>query len=148
MTKNKKGKIIDSTMIKFVIVGAINTLVGIGAMFLTLHILKALNAPKPVSYWGSSAANIIVGSIVSYLLNKYFTFQSNTKSKDDMVKFIINIAICYLIAYGIAQPISNKIFSGASEQVLEIVSLLSGAVLFTIINYFGQRFWVFKEDKK
>ena len=33
-------------------------------------------------------------------------------------------------------------------MVLKIISLLSGSILFTIINYFGQRFWVFKEDEK
>ena len=62
----KKSKLIDITTIKFLIVGVINTLVGTGVMFVLYNFFS-------VSYWISSAANYVVGSIVSYFLNKYFT---------------------------------------------------------------------------
>ena len=61
---------------------------------------------------------------------------------------MLHILICYVVAYGIAQPIAKLIFKHAGVMVLKIISLLSGSILFTIINYFGQRFWVFKEDEK
>ena len=60
-------KLIDKTTIKFILVGIVNTLVGTGVMFLMYNLLHA-------SYWISSASNYIIGSIVSYVLNKYFTF--------------------------------------------------------------------------
>ena len=148
MIKNNQKKLLDNTIIKFIIVGVINTIVGWVAMFLTLFLLNKANTPHQVSYWTSSAVNIVVGSIVSYLLNKHFTFQSNTEGKKDIGKFIINILICYVLAYGIAQPVAKIIFSSCSKLILQIISLLSGSVLFTIINYFGQRFWVFKEEEK
>ena len=148
MVKNNQKKLFDNTIIKFIIVGVINTIVGWVAMFLILFILNKANTPHQVSYWTSSAVNIIAGSIVSYLLNKHFTFQSNTEGKKDISKFIINILICYVLAYGIAQPVAKMIFNSCSKLILQIISLLSGSVLFTIINYFGQRFWVFKEEEK
>ena len=136
----------DSTIIKFIIVGVVNTVVGWVAMFLSLWLLTKMGANHTISYWVPSGVNIVVGSIVSYILNKHFTFQSDTKGKDDIVKFVINILVCYVIAYGIAQPIAKMIFKSAGKMLLKIISLLSGSILFTIINYFGQRFWVFKED--
>lgn len=75
-------KLIDKTTIKFILVGIVNTLVGTGVMFLMYNLLHA-------SYWISSASNYIIGSIVSYVLNKYFTFQNNEKSFAMVIKFVI-----------------------------------------------------------
>ncbi len=147
MTKQNNKKLLDTTVIKFIIVGVINTLVGWLAMFITLHIMDSAGANHNISYWTSSAVNIIVGSIVSYILNKHFTFQSKTESKKDIGKFIINILICYVLAYGIAKPLAQLAFKSASKLLLQVISLLSGSILFTVLNYFGQRFWVFKEEK-
>ena len=79
-------KLIDKTTIKFILVGIVNTLVGTGVMFLMYNLLHA-------SYWISSASNYIIGSIVSYVLNKYFTFQNNEKSFAMIIKFVMNIVI-------------------------------------------------------
>ncbi len=70
--KEKITKILDITFWKFVLVGIINTLVGTTVMFVAYNFLH-------FSYWVSSASNYVVGSIVSYFLNKYFTFQNNEK---------------------------------------------------------------------
>ena len=66
---DKIRKYIDITTVKFLIVGVINTMVGTGVMFVFYNVFS-------LSYWISSASNYVVGSIVSYFLNKYFTFQS------------------------------------------------------------------------
>ena len=55
-------RLIDKTTIKFLLVGVINTIVGTSIMFLLYNI-------GHMNYWVSSAANYIVGSIVSYFLN-------------------------------------------------------------------------------
>ncbi len=102
-------KLIDKTTIKFILVGIVNTLVGTGVMFLMYNLLHA-------SYWISSASNYIIGSIVSYVLNKYFTFQNNEKSFAMIIKFVINISICYLAAYGVAKPLVRMVLSGASKK--------------------------------
>ena len=137
-----------SSIFKFALVGVVNTLVGWVAMFVCLAILRHGGwFSKTVNYWASSAINIVVGSIVSYILNKHFTFESNTDASKDVWRFIVNVAACYLVAYGIARPIVMPLVAGASGLVKEVVSLLFGSVLFTVINYFGQRFYVFREDK-
>ena len=93
-------KIFDMTTIKFLMVGVINTLVGTSVMFVLYNVIGT-------GYWLASAANYIVGSIVSYFLNKYFTFKSNKQSLKEIIRFILNILLCYLLAYGIAKPCAS-----------------------------------------
>nr|WP_296007958.1 GtrA family protein [uncultured Blautia sp.] len=134
---NLLKKYLDMTTIKFLLVGVVNTIVGTGLMFLLYNVFS-------VSYWISSAANYIVGSIVSYFLNKYFTFQNQEKSWKQVLVFALNITCCYLLAYGAAKPAVEYILSGAGEKVQGNVSMLVGMGLFLVLNYLGQRLIVFR----
>ncbi len=136
--KMKRLNLIDITTIKFLIVGVINTLVGTGVMFILYNFFS-------VSYWISSAANYVVGSIVSYFLNKHFTFQNREKSLKQIIRFIVNIAACYLTAYGAAKPVISWLLSDMNEKAQGNVAMLAGMCLFVVLNYFGQRWFVFKD---
>ena len=125
----KKSKLIDITTIKFLIVGVINTLVGTGVMFVLYNFFS-------VSYWISSAANYVVGSIVSYFLNKYFTFQNKEKSLKQMIRFIVNIAACYLAAYGAAKPLISWLLSDMNEKFQGNAAMLAG-VCGGVAEYFN-----------
>lgn len=131
-------KLLDKTFIKFIAVGVVNTLVGTAVMF------SFYNWPH-FNYWVSSAANYIVGSVVSYFLNKHFTFQNKERNWKIIVKFIINISVCYVIAYGVAKPLISGILSSASTSVQENGAMIVGMGLFIGLNYLGQRFFAFKE---
>lgn len=96
----------------------------------------------------SSAANYIIGSIVSYFLNKYFTFQNREKSFKQIILFVINISLCYLIAYGVAKPMVAFILNQYNEKIQGNISMLVGMGLFVILNYFGQRLVVFRQSEK
>ena len=133
--------LLDKKLIKFLIVGVINTLVGSGLMFLLYNLLG-------VSYWISSASNYIVGGIVSYFLNKYFTFQNKEKSLKQIFLFIINLAVCYFIAYFCAKKAVYYLMSDYSEKLRDNLALFTGMCLYTGLNYIGQRLIVFSEDKK
>ena len=89
--------------------------------------------------------NYVICSIVSYFLNKYFTFQNKERSWKIVIKFIINITVCYLIAYGVAKPLVAHVLSGQTVTIQENGAMLVGMVLFVILNYLGQRFFAFKK---
>ena len=125
------------SLVRFIIVGIINTLVGAGVMFFMYNIAGA-------GYWVSSALNYIVGSIVSYFLNKYFTFRQKQKSLRIVLSFIANICACYLIAYGAARPLVEMMLSGSPAAVTDNISMLLGMAVFVGLNYLGQRFVVFR----
>ena len=134
-----KNKIIDKTTLKFLLVGIINTLVGNGVMFLLYNLCG-------VGYTPSTVANYVVGSIVSYFLNKYYTFKQNKKSGKEVLRFIITIIVCYAVAYGAAKPLAYLVFGGLSETIKDNLAMIAGSGMFIVLNYFGQRFFAFKSE--
>ncbi|MEE5987936.1 GtrA family protein [Ligilactobacillus equi] len=125
-------------MLKFILVGIANTIFGMGIMFLFYNFFH-------FNYWISSASNYIFGSILSYFLNKYFTFQNNSKGFKVILKFTINITICYLVAYGLAKPLTVMAMASFGPNIQNNIAMLAGSIFFVVLNYVGQRFWAFKD---
>lgn len=142
---DKLKKIFDPTFFRFLLVGVVNTLVGYGVMF-GLYNLAGLHRLGGLGYWLSSAANYVVGSIVSFFLNKHFTFRNREKGAGVVLRFVINISVCYLLAYGLAKPAVTWALGGMglSQQLQGNLTMLAGSGLFVVLNYLGQRFFAFK----
>lgn len=134
-------KFFDVTFWKFILVGVANTLFGTGIMFLFYNVFH-------FSYWISSASNYVFGSILSYVLNRLFTFRSSGHTAKTLPRFVINISLCYLIAYGAAKPLAAYVLRGFSQTLQENIAMLAGMCLFVGLNYIGQRFFVFREKKE
>jgi len=130
-------KLIDKSLFKFILVGIINTIVGSAIMFLSFNLLN-------FGYWLSSALNYTIGTILSFFLNKYFTFSVKEFSLFMILAFIINILCSYFIAYGIAKPLVNYFLQTSPQKFRENMALVTGMCIFTVINYFGQKYIVFK----
>lgn len=130
----------DTTFLKFMLVGVVNTLVGTAVMFFCFNVLAW-------SYWVSSALNYIIGSMVSYGLNKRFTFQQKGHDWYTVWKFIVNVSVCYVLAYGLAKPFVAWLLSGVTTNIQGNAALFVGMVLFVGFNYIGQRFWAFSPKK-
>ena len=135
------AKFFDITFLKFVIVGVVNTLFGYGISLICLNLL-GLNLELSI------AADYVLGSILSYFLNKRFTFNEKGNSVGYIVKFAINICVCCLLAYGIAEPAVEKLLASSSDIVRDNVSLVVVKGLFLAFNYIGQRFFVFTKKEE
>ncbi|MDR2792563.1 MAG: GtrA family protein [Treponema sp.] len=132
-------RIIDKTFVRFIIVGIINTGIGAGLMFILYNLFN-------VDYWSASAANYIVGSIVSFFLNKYFTFAVKEWNLFMVCAFIVNIAVSYFIAYGLAKPAMHYLLRHSPLKIRENAALFAGMCLFTGLNYLGQRIVDFRKS--
>ena len=138
-------KIFDPALFRFLLVGVVNTLAGYGGMF-GLYNLAGLHLWGDPGYWISSAANYLVGSVASFFLNKHFTFRSREKGAGVVLRFALNITVCWLLAYGLAPPIMARLLAGMalSEKRKGNLTLLAGSGLFVVLNYGGQRWFAFK----
>ena len=156
-------KFLDVKALKFLAVGVLNTAVGMGIMLIlsamfnkftpefAAHKLFTLGTTiYTASYLISSIVNYIAGGILSYFLNKYWTFKNKSRAKDVVFKFIATVLICYVIAYLGAKPLTEVILKNAAiaDKWKEFIALIIGAGLYTVLNYFGQRFFAFAERKK
>ena len=132
----KLRELLDEKLLKFIAVGVINTLVGMSIMFGLYNLAGC-------SYWVSSLTNYVLTSILSYFLNKYFTFGYKGHMARSAFQFAVNIGVCYFLAYGIAKPLTYWLLSGSSPKICDNVAMLVGMVFFTGFNYLGQRLFVF-----
>ena len=155
-------KFIDKKTLKFLIVGVANTAVGMGIMLLLDYIFNKTvpefaakraftlgTTEYTASYIISSVINYIAGGILSYFLNKYWSFGNKEKSKKIVIKFVATVVICYVVAYLGAKPLMELALknSDIAEKWKEFIALIVGAGLYTVLNYFGQRFFAFAEKK-
>jgi len=133
-------KLIDKQFFRFLIVGVINTVTGSAIMFILYNAAR-------LNYWFSSACNYVITSILSFFLNKYFTFAVKERSLFMVAAFAVNIVCCYGIAYGVAKPVMQYALHSQSVRIQENGALFAGMCLFTGLNYLGQRFVVFNSRK-
>ena len=98
---------------------------------------------------------MVVGSVLSYFLNKYFTFKNTEKGLKPVIRFAVNIAVCFTLANLIALPLVEKFCIANSLALFGMdvntfagnASMLTASCLFVAFNYIGQRFFAFKESK-
>ena len=130
----------DVKMWKFLLVGLLNTLVGDGLSFLLINLTD-------MGIWLATALPMALASVMSYFLNKHFTFKNTETGWRPAVRFALNIAMCYVVAYGIAIPLMQWALSAADPALRDNVAKLAGMVLFTGCNYLGQRLFAFRDKK-
>ena len=85
----------------------------------------------------SKAVSFLLGTVVAFVINKYWTFEKHEKSYKEMLKF----GILYSLTLG-TNVMTNK-------MILEYTSLVFLAFLVatgvsTVLNFIGQKCWVFK----
>jgi putative flippase GtrA len=150
--KNFLKQFFDIKFWKFILVGILNTIVGTGLQFVFYN-LTGLATMGETGVFIASSTSYILASIMSYFLNKYFTFKNKEKGIKPVLRFAINIAVCYIIAYGLAVPLTNYIckansiamFGWSVDTFSANLSMIVGSCLFVACNYVGQRFFAFKE---
>ena len=131
-------QLLNKEILTFLVVGVVNTLFGTAIMFVLYNVFGC-------SYWVSSFCDYFFGSILSYFLNKHFTFHYQGTDWRSIVKFALNIVVCYLIAYSLALPLTRHVLQDMhfSKAIVENIAMLVGTVLFMVINYIGQKFFAF-----
>ena len=130
-------RLFDASMLKFLLVGVGNTLLSTVLMF----------ALEGLGYWPSTAIAYVAGAVLSFFLNRRFTFHSEETLGRSAVKFALNVAVCYVLGYGLARGLMGILapWSPLSPLWWERLSKLVGKGLYIVLNYFGQRFFAFRK---
>lgn len=116
-------------LIKFIVAGIIAVAVDFGAYYFLINYMSH-NVSKGFSF--------LVGSIIAYLLNKFWTFKTKEFSGTQLFRFFLlyatTLAINVLVNKGVLNLFNNVLFG-----------FLCATGASTILNFFGQKFWVFKK---
>ncbi|MCL1925467.1 MAG: GtrA family protein [Defluviitaleaceae bacterium] len=116
----------SNTFIKFLIVGVCNTFIAYAVYFILLQV--------GLRFFIAAGIGQIAGIINSYFMNKHFTFKSKSKSKMELVRFLIVYAFQYLfqITFIYFMPFSYEL---AGLMILP---------LNPIISFLGHKYFTFK----
>lgn len=124
-------------------------LIGLGNTVLSLAIQLGLYSWARLGYWPSSALAFLIASVSSFYFNRKYSFHSRGAVGRDALRFAVNIAVCYFLAYGAAQPLVEWLIPqlgwGWLVRWQGQITLVAGNGLFTCLNYFGQRCFAFRE---
>lgn len=128
-------------VIHFGMVGVINTLMGWVIMAVLYNLIH-------MNYWLSSGISYFIGSVFSYHANGKLTFKVENKDKALPWRFAINIIVCYLVAFSVAQPLVEKVLASQPAVIVDNVAMILGMCIFIVMNFFGQKLFVFRKTKK
>lgn len=104
----------------------------VGTDLVSYYILLNFLAPGV-----SKGISFLLGTIVAYVINKYWTFEKHEKS----VKEVVMFGILYGCTLGI-NVLTNKIVLDNTNIVF--LAFLVATGVSTVLNFIGQKFWVFK----
>ena len=97
-----------------------------------------------VGYWIASACNYLVGGTMSYFLNRKYTFHSHDNRLRLLAKYVLHMVVCSFVSYSLAPVVTTFVLDHWTLHAKGNVSLAVGSVTFTILNYFGPRYVVFR----
>jgi len=86
----------------------------------------------------SKACSFICGSIVGFVINKLWTFESAGFSKGEIARYVILYTCTAMINTGV-----NKIVMLVAA--VESLGFLCATGVSTVLNFLGQKFFVFKK---
>ena len=111
------------------------------AWLLDLAVYTVMFELFDVYYIAAKAVSYTCGAILSYLLNRKFTFYSRNSVKRTLPRFIAVNAVSLSVSLTSMHVFGNILH--INEWICYFLSILFSFS----INYLGNRFWVFKEEK-
>jgi putative flippase GtrA len=140
-TKTKSSKL-KQHLLGFILVGLFAT----GFDFIIYSLLHVY-----LSYSIAKACSFLSGSCLVYLLNKFFTFKQPKHSQAEMLRFLILYSLT-LCANVLVNSLSLAMLPNwvkpinllLNPQEIIILAFIIATGVSTILNFFGQKFWVFR----
>ena len=124
----KNNKIQVKELLRFLVGGGSAVVVDFVTYKIFLLVGLDVSVAKAVSY--------VCGAAVGFIINKLWTFESKKFSKSEIVKYIVLYAFSALINSGVNKLVI-LIFN------IEILAFLCATGVSTVINFLGQKFFVF-----
>lgn len=124
------SKIKKKELLRFLVGGGSAVMVDYIAYQIFMYVGIDRNISKGISF--------ICGSIVGFLLNKLWTFESSNFKKSEIVRYII----LYSCTACINALVNKGVLMGTS---IELLGFLCATAISTILNFLGQKYFVFQK---
>lgn len=132
----------DKSLMTFLIIGGINTVLSMSLNFLLRNF-----AHWPLFF--SSAFAFAVTAVPAFYFNRKFSFKSKAPLGQSIFRFATVTVVCFLLSFGLNNIVMPWLrvnwLSGMNDMLFSIINIVGIQVVFTLLNYCGQRLWAFKE---
>jgi putative flippase GtrA len=85
----------------------------------------------------AKGVSFLLGTLVAFVINKYWTFEKYEKSYKEVTQF----ALLYSVTLGV-NVMTNKIVLDYTQIVF--LAFLVATGMSTVLNFIGQKWWVFR----
>lgn len=130
--------------LKFIVVGVMNSLVTLIAIFVCKSLLG-------INIWVSNAIGYVAGVINSFLWNKQWVFKSSNGACREAIKFAVGFLLCYGLQLLCAWFLTERMYLGMMEWQLwgmtftgYALATVFGMCIYTISNFIYNRIVTFK----
>jgi len=116
---------------RFIMVGVFNTLFGYCVIFACMYLAR-------MSPEASNMTGYTIGLIVSYILNRNFTFNSKQSRTTEIIRFLAVFVVAYSSNFAILVILIHKV--GLHEGMSQIFA----GVVYVVTSYLMNKYYVFK----
>ena len=132
----------DRSLLFFLLIGGGNTVISMAGSFV-------LNNYAHWSLFWSMALMFAATSVASFILNRKYSFQSKAPLGRSVFRFSVIVTVCFLLSFGVNQMLMPWLRASFFPDIQDIwysaIRIVGVQVVFTLLNYLGQRLWAFKE---
>jgi putative flippase GtrA len=138
-------------IIKFTFVGAVAALADLSFYYLFLQILPEHIIATFSNESIAKALSFVIGTTVTYYLNKFWTWRRKGRSTKGFLKFLalyacsltMNVAVNALLLY-----LLHNFAALGDLPNKYLIAFIGAAGASAVVNFIGQKFWVFKTEEK
>jgi len=116
---------------RFLLVGVLNTCLGYTIIFSSMYLLGL----SPIL---SNALGYLIALLISFILNRTFTFKSRGRSSSELLRFLAVFAVAYCVNLAVLYELLNSSFTH------EAVSQIIAGVVYVVLSYVMNKFLVFR----
>lgn len=123
------------TLVRYLLVGIANTIVGLGTIYFAMYFLQL-----EIVY--ANALGYTIGVLLSFILNKKWTFKSSDHVLYSLLRFLSVLAAAYMANLGTVLFAVNKF------QVNPYIAQALGFIPYTAIGFLGSRYFAFQKQHR
>jgi glycosyltransferase involved in cell wall biosynthesis/putative flippase GtrA len=121
-------------LIRFLIVGVANTLVGLSAIYFAMYFLR-------LDIVHANAIGYSVGILLGFALNKIWTFSSRDHFVSSFIRYLLVLAVAYVA------NLATVLFSNSHFDLNPYIAQALGIIPYTAIGFLGSRYFVFRTQR-
>ena len=124
----------DLTILRFLLVGVVNTFVGLGIIYAAMYFFG-------MGVVFANAIGYFIGILVSFSLNKTWTFGSRDRVASSFLRYLLVLAIAYAV------NLATVLFMQSRFDLNNYFAQATGIVPYALIGFLGSRYFAFRTQR-